>query len=114
MSQFVKEVKVPLTEEQTQEYSVQLAQEVINLEQLKEEKREAMKEHSDKIKELQTWINETAEKIASGHELVPMDCEFCKDYAAGMVDIVVVDTGALVESRAMTTEEKQMGLEDAA
>jgi len=78
-------------------------------------------EAEDELKAISTQIkskialhsgaaNSASTKISTGHEYRNVECEVTKNYTTGLVTTRRLDSGEVVDTRLMTTEERQAEL----
>lgn len=84
-----------------------LTQEIAALEDAQAAENKRMKEALDGMYDAQRAL---ACVVVDGQEERPVDCEKTYDYDALQVRVVRTDTGELLEARAMTHDECQIGL----
>lgn len=79
--------------------------------QLEEAKKSTTSSFNASIKQKKTEVTQLAEEIRSGEELRPVECIEKPRYQDMMVDLVRLDTGAVVSNRPMHPAERQSALE---
>lgn len=65
-----------------------------------------------RITSLEATIKEKVSKINAGYEMITVECYIVKDYEDDVIRYVRMDTDDEVDSRDMTTEERQMRIDD--
>lgn len=105
-----KEIAVQLTEVERRKAGEEIASLVLLSQQIDDERRAAAKASGEKLKEISTRIRKRARAIRDGSELRMVDCIEREVFETNTVDTIRVDTGETVESRAMSTEERQESL----
>lgn len=63
------------------------------------------------IEEATAKIDGFVSRISSGYEYRDVPCEKVEDYEAGRITIFRCDTGEIVHTRAMTSDEQQIALQ---
>jgi hypothetical protein len=104
---FTKEIPFSLTDDEVREYSEQMARGVQDLEAMKKGRKIEIKRRNVEILALQEQVNDLADKVDSGVEMREVECEWCPDYKAGMMNLTCLDTLEIIASRAMEDCERQ-------
>jgi hypothetical protein len=105
-----KELECQLTAEEIRNLGVALANAIGELDSLDQEKATFMADLKSRRKDARAKMKLLAEKIRTGSEMRLVECRIEKDFLANAVRTYRLDTGELVEERAMTPEERQMML----
>lgn len=111
MNTVKKNLLYQFTESELKKIGQEMAFTVGELEDLEQEKKDAMAGFKDRMEALSTRIKDAAHKINTGQEQRLIDCEVRKDFARNVVETFRLDTYGLVEERALTLEERQQELE---
>jgi uncharacterized coiled-coil DUF342 family protein len=104
---FKKDVLVGLSKDVKEKKLERIAEALGEVKETKGEMKLAMSEHRTKIRDLEKEVEALREQVATGKELRSVSVAEVKDYRANVVSIVRVDTKEVVETRAMTTDERQ-------
>lgn len=83
------------------------AQAVKDLRKLEDEKKAWASKYADLIKDKEMELRKLSTEIETGEEVRPVDCYVEPRWSDFMVEISRGDTGALIETRAMTDLEKE-------
>ena len=75
------------------------------------EKEEVVASFKARIKEAEQKRKTASKKYRDGYEYRRTQCEIMRDFTAGMVTYVRMDTGEIAETRSMTADERQKELE---
>jgi hypothetical protein len=102
-----KKLPVLLTEDELRERGDALAESVEKTAALAEEKKAQDAEINGKIKLSKEITRKLSRIIASKTEDREVECEITKDFERGTVTVHRCDTGEVVETRAMSPEERQ-------
>lgn len=105
--------KYKFNEEEMRKIAETLAHKTQELEEIEEEKKavvSAFKERSDRVSAEQ---RAAARKYKDGYEMRNIECEVRRDYEAGIIRYIRVDTGEEVLRAQMTMAERQLTLESA-
>ena len=89
-------------EEEKKGLARDMAQNVIKVRDLEEEKKSITSQYASKINMAVAESNAAAQKLESGFEMRTIDCEEVFDYVNGTVRIYRQDTSELVKDRTMT------------
>ncbi|MCK9556291.1 hypothetical protein M0R36_10870 [bacterium] len=105
-----KALKYFFTEEELRSIARQMAEQVLAVEDAEENKKTVTAQLAAEVKAAVSVLRETSQKHRAGFEYRPTECKEENDYKRGMVVITRLDTGEIVNERAMTVEERQLGL----
>lgn len=106
----VRDLKVILTRDEKLEYGEKMAKECNILKRAENEKAETSAEINGRIKGHKAEIDKVAEVLAQGYEYRPVKCERVLDYDRGVLRVIRLDTGEIVQERELTERERQMSL----
>lgn len=105
--EFMREIPVELSTEELEKKSDRLVDAELKLEAQIADKKAVVSEHNQGIKDTRETIAALVAQLKARTEVRPVRCFERRDYAQNKVDIVRTDTGAVVESRAMTLDDRQ-------
>jgi hypothetical protein len=116
-----REIGVPLTREEIQDHATKLADTVTTIQELEDEKKINADRINAQIKEQEKIQNRVSALIRQGHNTKPVPCIWLfelagrNDSGAFIRDpcyktIIRKDTGAVIEVKPITHEERQMSL----
>ena len=105
-------LKYQFTESEKKSLSEELARNVKERDSAKNELNSIKGQFGARIKQSEAAILEYAEKVTSGYEYRPTECEEIKDFNAGMVTVRRCDSWEVVESRRMTGADRQMVIKE--
>jgi hypothetical protein len=97
----------PLSDEDLKLRGHNLAAAVKELEEVEAEKKQAVSEFGVRIKALDERIQSLAVVVKARHEARPITCEWRGDGKTGTMKLYRLDTDTVIDTRAMTVEEKQ-------
>lgn len=100
-----------LTEEEKISFGQNNAREVEVLMQTRQEKKTALSEFKMRIDESEAEIKRLSRIVAAGVEWREIECEKSLEFGTGKVTVKRLDTGEVVEVRAMTPEEEQLSID---
>lgn len=106
----VRHLDVDLTPDEVRHKGEQLAARLRDLEQLELALKDYKDKHKTRVGELESVTRLLASEVRSRKETRPVECHEVKDYERGVVDLVRVDTGEVVETRGMDPGERQTRL----
>jgi phosphopantetheine adenylyltransferase len=75
------------------------------------EKKEAVKDYTDRMKSLRSEINQNAREANTATTMRDVECDVVYDYDLKMVRIVRTDTGEVWQTRPMNRDEAQTRME---
>ena len=110
VSKFTQTLKVMLTQKEVAEASQKLAYAVQKLAGLEDERKAAASNFKRQIEEVQAQQARLSDIVASESDWKPVDCERVLDWDSKMVSVVRLDTGEMIENRAMYASELQQPL----
>lgn len=100
-----------LTEEDKKKIASTMADSFQAISQLEANLKSTSTQLKAKITEHQARLIEASDKYRSGFEMRNIECWIEKDFRVGRVYITRIDTGEIIEERAMDGEERQRSLE---
>lgn len=103
-------LKVMFTEEQWAEHASSLAAAVKELGKARTDKSVAMKAWTDKIGGISDNVERLRGYVETKSKMDDVECTVAKDYASNEYRVTRNDTGEVIESRALTPDEKQRSL----
>ena len=107
----VRSLQCTLTPEELMTCARQMADAENEIQHLNAEKENFVAQFKSKLSQAEGVVSGKASMIRCGYEFRNVDCEQVKDFDKGTVTVFRLDAGrAVVESRSMTEDEKQMGL----
>lgn len=106
-----KELPCKLTQEEQARYGQMLSSKVRERDLIDEERKSTAAEYGARIKGTTSEISRIAAALDKGEEIRPVDCHW--QFHAGTMQLVRVDTGAVVTVRPATQEERQLSLGEA-
>ena len=105
-----RNLKCMLTQDETRTYGIELARENAAKDEAEERKKEVDAQLKAEIESHSTRALSIARKINNGYEYRDVECTLDCNYTKNSATIRRTDTGEVIETRAMTQEERQMGL----
>jgi hypothetical protein len=108
---FRQELECILTEEQTKTYSGELARLTQQQAELEDRKKEVGAEYKAKIDACISTTRVIARKVSTGREMRDVEVRWDYDYLANCKCLFRLDTGELLDTKALTENERQMCLE---
>lgn len=114
---FQRQLKVKVPDSRVLILSRELAQCLTRIDEIETERDEVLSGYKDQLKEQRERVAEIREQVRTGTVEEPVECEEVKDYGGKSARIIRLDTLEVVEVRALTEGELQIGLsfpEDAA
>ena len=106
-----RNVPVPLTRDDKITYGKQLADLWQNYHDIEGEKKTANAEFKERLDELEGRIAYMARVLANGEEWRAVDCTWQYDFASNAKMLVRMDTGAVIDTQAISAEERQWMLQ---
>jgi len=100
-----------LKDEERLELGQRLAREQQNLAQTEDRKAEVASTIKAEIEAHRATINALSRTLNNGYDYRDVDCDIILNFESNAVMLVRVDTGEVVESRAMSAEERQRELD---
>jgi hypothetical protein len=101
-------LKVDLTPEEILAASREMARAVDELHDLEQQRKAAAETYKARITQAQATVQINSVLVRNGYEFRKTEVRRTLDYDRAWVTSVRLDTGEVVESRAMTPDEKQM------
>ena len=108
--ELTRNLKWTLTQDEVRTYGVELARANASKDEAEERKKEVDAQLKAEIESHSTRSLNLARKINNGYEYRDVKCLVEYDYDKNMVQIVRTDTQEIVETRAMTEDERQTSL----
>lgn len=112
----VRALPVKLTDEQIQKCGEKLAEMEIDLQSTRELAAAAATKYRERKKALAESIATVSQQINDGQEQRPATCELRPDYKRNTMEVVRTDSNEVVETRALTLDERQdeldLGIEE--
>lgn len=105
--EFARELLCPLEPAQLGKKTDQLVDAEMNLTAKQDEKNAAVSAWNKDIKDIRTTIKTLVSELDSKKELRTVKCFDTPDFKKNKIDTVRTDTGVVVETRAMTAEDRQ-------
>lgn len=110
MKKITKKVPVPVTDEEKIAMSHKLAQMLCERERINGEKAAACEGWNKEIREIDKRSKQLAKAIHTGKDERDVECEEVMVFETNTVQTKRVDTGEIVDQRAMTADERQTSL----
>lgn len=83
-----------------------------DIDELEDDKKAVVSEFKNKIDRATSELNIKRRKYLDGFEIRQVECKVERDYENSIIRYIRVDTGEELEAREMSTQEKQMRLDD--
>jgi hypothetical protein len=106
----MRELEVELTDKEKLTRNVELLEAMEHRDQLRALKSQETADRNAEIKMAEKNVKERASALRSGKEKRPVECIERQIFSQNCVEVVRSDTGAVVEKRAMTLEEREIQL----
>jgi hypothetical protein len=103
-----KSLACKLTEAEVLQYGRDMAQEHAEYNRIEGEMKSVQKEYKAKLEEKEANISKLSGRVHSGIEARDVACTETKNWTAGTVYTVRLDTMEVIEDRPMREDEKQM------
>ncbi len=103
-------LKCILTEPEIKESGAQLARTYSEITDLEDQKKSLVSDFKAKIDGATASASILARKIQNGYEFRNIECEEWWDYECKVLEVMRLDTGEVIKSRPMTTDELQKKL----
>src|ERR1044072_1538458 len=107
MQPIIENLKVDLTDEDLKNRSKLLAKLLREYQSLENEKKEVNADFKHKMEAVKNRACELRDVIHTGKEIRPVECFLSADYRHGLMITRRSDTGEEIDSRPMTTSERQ-------
>lgn len=104
---FKRALRVTLTPEEIQSKAGELADLMVEYSETESKRKADAASYSARLKSLDTQAQDIAQVIKAGEEERQVECEERRNFETSQIQIIRLDTGALVSERTMTAEEKQ-------
>ena len=105
-----KELPVPLTDRERLELGADIASAQSVAEKAEMDKKAADEGFKGQIEQAYAQVSTIASTLRYGKKQTMVQCKIKRDYRLGYITIVRLDDGTELESRPMTREERQMGM----
>lgn len=106
-----RNLKCILTEDETRLYGMDLARSNASKDESEERKKEVDAQLKAEIESHSTRALNLARKINNGYEYRDVECVTDLNFTKNSATVTRLDTGEVVEKRAMTDDERQTGLD---
>jgi hypothetical protein len=106
----VKTLRYTFTQAERQEFGDSMAQAVAGIEREQDQLKQVKKDFESRIADHEGNMKRCAERLRSGYEFRPVECEKVLDFKLGNAIITRTDTGEIVEERPLTDDERQDSL----
>lgn len=101
----IRALPVRLTDDERLEFGKRLAEELSNLYAMEDNKKSVASKLGKEIETQEELVNKIRYKVASGTEDRPIDCHEDPNVELRTMELVRMDTGKVIESRPMSSEE---------
>lgn len=102
----IRHIPVPLTDAEKNELHDEMCAYVVDRDRLKDLLDEFNKKHEEIIKSREAKISENAATLHAGHVMRPISCQQEIDLTLNYIKVTRIDTGEILEDRAMTAQER--------
>jgi hypothetical protein len=102
-----KPLPVKLTDEELRAKGDEIANQVIELIENEDDKKNCAADYTRRIKAIRQKIAALSGEVSSGTELRDVRCEERPDYEANLMLTFRLDTGEIIERRVLTHDERQ-------
>lgn len=106
-----RQVKVIMTRDERLAMGEDLALEHRRLEEVQERKAQVNAAIKAELETHQSRINHLSQTLRNGYEYRDVTCLITSEFGSNQVMVSRIDTGEIIEQRAMTAEERQRELE---
>src|SRR5208337_222991 len=103
-------LKVPLSDEDYKHFAIVMGQANNEISAAEDQLAAVKSQFKSRIDAAVARRNEYASIINSGCEYKPVECQLVKNYGDSTISKIRMDTGEKIETRAMSTDERQRGL----
>ena len=110
MEETNRSLKYVLTGEELKKISEQMANAVLERDEALDGLKSVQAQFKARITGAEAMISLSASKIQTGYEFRNINCEVQRDYDTGQIQLIRIDTGEIIETRAMTASERQQDL----
>lgn len=104
---FKRELPVELTSAEIEEKAQELARLTVEYSDTDAQRKVDHASYTLRLKSLDTQLNDVAKVIKARAVVRPVECEQRKVFEQNLVQVVRLDTGAVISERGMTVEERQ-------
>lgn len=108
----MKSLPVKLTKEEVRTKGERIAELVIDVVDIEDEKKTVTKEYAARLKALGKEIRGLSREVRSGEEEREVECEERIDHGRNVIEIVRMDTGEVVAHRPMEDYDRQRELQE--
>lgn len=108
----IEYLKYTFSDEEKKDLAMQMAQTSIKKDSLEQQKTAVTKQFASDIAQAGIIIQSCASKIESGYEMRQIDCEEEPDFEKRILKTYRTDTGELVKTRPLRSDEMQKSLFD--
>lgn len=108
--QYTRELKCPLTPDQWSRYAEEMARLEGQIGEIEERKKLHAAQCKAELDSVQDQIRVLARKLRERYEYRDVECREIRDDRTGRMTVVRLDTGDLIEERALTLKERQTEL----
>lgn len=105
-----RDLPVPLTDQERLQLGQDMAAAQSKAEQAERDKKAADEAFKGQIEASYADVSDVAQKLRFGKVNRMVSCQHVLDYRLGRIRVVRMDDGAEIESRSMTSQERQMGM----
>lgn len=103
-------LKVPFTDEEKAEHAQRLARTLPQIDQLEEELKSVKSQYKSRIEGLQAEAKKFSSYIRDGFHFDNVEIQIRKDFRAGTLEKIRLDTGEMYYTRTLTAEERQRSM----
>lgn len=103
-----RKLPVDLSTMEVRERSLELSSKIAEARALEARRKAAASEFKASDQEIRARIDELAESVKSGRESRQVECRWSRNESLGRMELARMDTGEVIESRALTPEERQI------
>ena len=111
MGKVVKDIRVALSGEELAKLATEMSENIMRCEAIEEQKRIVTADLTSALKNEKKAYRAKAKAYRDGHEYRPVDCEEVPNFETNIVAVKRMDTGEILETRAMRAEERQTAIE---
>jgi len=105
-------IKYVFTELEKKDIAENMAQKIVTLQQAEDDLKAIKSDYKSQIDGIQANINSAATKLTAGYEMRSVKCQVTPNYEKKTWEYMRVDTGKMVKSKNMTTDDLQMKFEE--
>ena len=108
----IRDLKVILTEDELKDIGKKQAQAVKQKSSIEWEFGVVKNEWKKKINDQEKIVHKCAELVNDGFEVRPVNCQWRYSWDENRKDLIRLDTGEIVETLAITADERQMWIDE--